>query len=343
MPFLDTRHQRAALLILVLGVALAFAMAPYFTGLIGAPVLYVVFGPIHARLRGRLKPWLSAGLVTTLAVLIIVIPGVMLATLIVNEAQDAAAMVANSPVLAKLRALRIGPIRLGAQLEGVGGQVVSWVGTNLLGWLGTAARLALNLVIAFFGLYFLLLRPGETWDALGPYIPFSAPNRKKLRKRFNDVTTSTLIGYGLTASIQGTLVAIGFLVTGLPNPGFWGVVTALTAILPVVGSAFIWLPGAIALALEGAYEQAVGLVLFGTLVIANVDNVIQPIVFRRWARIHPMVTLVGVLAGIRYFGLLGLLIGPLALSYLFELIRMYREEYLTDVEGEPTAVAAKSS
>ena len=58
------------------------------------------------------------------------------------------------------------------------------------------------------------------------------------------------------------------------------------------------------------------------------DNVIRPIVFRRYAQIHPLVTLVGAFAGIRYFGLLGLLVGPLALSYFFELIRMYREEYL---------------
>ena len=64
--------------------------------------------------------------------------------------------------------------------------------------------------------------------------------------------------------------------------------------------------------------------------MGNVDTVIRPMVFRRWAQIHPFVTLVGALGGVRYFGLLGLLIGPLALSYFFELIRMYREEYLSE-------------
>jgi predicted PurR-regulated permease PerM len=90
----------------------------------------------------------------------------------------------------------------------------------------------------------------------------------------------------------------------------------------------------VALALEGRYGPAVGLALWGILAVGNVDNVIRPYVFRRWAQIHPFVTVIGAFAGIRFFGLLGLLIGPLAISYFFELIRMYRAEYLED-EVEP--------
>jgi predicted PurR-regulated permease PerM len=66
----------------------------------------------------------------------------------------------------------------------------------------------------------------------------------------------------------------------------------------------------------------------GLVLVGSVDNVIRPLVYRRWAQIHPLVTLVGALAGIRFFGLIGLLIGPLALSYFFEFIAMYREEHL---------------
>jgi predicted PurR-regulated permease PerM len=98
----------------------------------------------------------------------------------------------------------------------------------------------------------------------------------------------------------------------------------------VVGSGVVWVPGALVLALNDRYAAAIGLALWGAIVVGNVDTVIRPIVFRRWAQIHPFVTLVGALAGIRFFGILGLLIGPLALSYFFELIRMYREEYLND-------------
>jgi predicted PurR-regulated permease PerM len=114
---------------------------------------------------------------------------------------------------------------------------------------------------------------------------------------------------------------------------FWGVVTIIVAILPIVGSGLVWGPGAASLALQGRYGWAIALVVWGILVVGNVDNVIRPYVFRRWARIHPFITVIGAFAGINWFGLLGLLIGPLAISYFFELIRMYRAEYLEEEEG----------
>jgi predicted PurR-regulated permease PerM len=101
------------------------------------------------------------------------------------------------------------------------------------------------------------------------------------------------------------------------------------AILPFVGSGLVWGPGAIALALDHRSGAAILLALWGLFVVGNVDYVIRPLVSRRWAHIHPLVTLVGALVGVPYFGLLGLLIGPLAVSYFFELIKMYREEYLS--------------
>jgi predicted PurR-regulated permease PerM len=137
----------------------------------------------------------------------------------------------------------------------------------------------------------------------------------------------------MTAAMQGFLVGMAFWVTGIANALFWGVVTVIVAILPVVGSGLVWGPGALALAIEGRYGMAIGLALWGAVVVGNVDNIIRPMVFRRWAQIHPFITIIGAFAGINYFGLLGLIIGPLAISYFFELIRMYREEYLQDEDG----------
>jgi len=142
------------------------------------------------------------------------------------------------------------------------------------------------------------------------------------------VTTSTLIGTGVTALVQGALVALGFWAAGLSNAAFWGVVTVLLSILPVVGSGLVWVPGVAVLAFERRYGWAVALAIWGMVAVGQVDNLIRPWVFRRYASIHPFVTIIGAMMGISYFGLLGLLIGPLAISYFFELIRMYRQEYL---------------
>ena len=222
-----------------------------------------------------------------------------------------------------------GGIDLGPRLADLGTQVVAWIGSSAFGLVGTATRLALNLTISLFGLFYLLLQPQDTWEAVRPYIPFSAKNTEKLRQRFRDVTSATIIGTGLTAAVQGLLVGIGFWVTGLPNAVFWGVVTMVFAILPVVGSGLVWGPGAIALMLSGRAGPGVLLAIWGAVVVGNVDYVVRPRIFRRWANIHPLVTLLGALAGVPFFGILGLLIGPLALSYFFELVKMYREEYLS--------------
>lgn len=330
MPFLDSNHQRAAMLILALGIALLIAISPFATGLIGIPVLYVVFQPVHLWLTRRVSPRIAAAMVTFLALFLIVVPGVSFAGLIVSQAQEIASGVVASPLLERIAQIQIRGVDIGPQLAGLGGKLVSWIGSSAFGLIGTATRLALNVTIALFGLYYLLLSPGGTWEAVRPYIPFSSTNTETLRLRFRNVTISTVIGTGLVAAIQGALVGLGFWVAGLSNALFWSVVTMVFAILPVVGSGMVWGPGAIALGLGGHWGWAIALAIWGLVVVGNVDYIVRPIIFRRWANIHPVVTLLGALAGVPYFGLLGLLIGPLALSYFFELIRMYREEYLRD-------------
>jgi len=335
MQFLDTKRQRAVLLIFVLGLGLAYALWPFSTGLMGALVLYVVFSPVHrALVARRLNAGLAAGIVVLMALALVVGPGISFVGLVANEAQAMATGVIQSPLLARLRELRVGPYDIGAQIEALGSQVVSWVGSSALRVVGTATRLGIQLTIAFFGLFYLLVAPAGAFTAIRPFIPFSAKNAGVLRARFRDVTFSTLVGTGVTAAVQGLLVGLAFWVTGLSNAVFWGVVTVIVAILPVVGSGLIWGPGAAALAIEGRYGWAIALAIWGVVVVGSVDNVIRPYVFRRWARIHPFITVIGAFAGINWFGLLGLLIGPLAISYFFELIRMYRDEYL---EGEDTA------
>lgn len=328
MRILETRHQRAQLLIGLLGIGLVIALWPYTTGLLGGPVLFVIFSPLHRWLIRWVNPRASAALVVAMAVFVIIVPGLSITGLVVNEAQQLAGGLLQSPVIGRLSELRVGEFELGPRLVGLGERVVSWLGQSAFDLISTATKLALNVTIAMFALYFLLLYPGKAWQTVSPYIPFSPDNSETLRVRFQDVTVSTLIGTGLTAVIQGTLVGMAFALAGLPSALFWGTVTAVFAILPVVGSGLVWGPGAIALFLNGRYGAAIAIALWGLIIVASVDNVIRPFVYNRWARIHPLVTLVGALAGIRFFGLLGLLIGPLALSYFFELIRMYREEYI---------------
>src|SRR5437763_13947150 len=116
MHLIDTNHQRAALLVLLLGVALVIALTPYATGLIGIPVLYAVFTPVHEWLSLRVRPKLAASLVVALALFLIVVPGVSFAGLIVGQAQDVAGWVIANPLVGPLRALRLVGLDLGPSL-----------------------------------------------------------------------------------------------------------------------------------------------------------------------------------------------------------------------------------
>jgi predicted PurR-regulated permease PerM len=328
MALFDTKKERAALILALLAVGLAVALAPYISGLLGAPVLYVLFAPFHRALSRSMPRTLAAGLVILTAFLIIVLPGIWLIGMLVGQAQSVAASLVDSPLLARISTLRVGQFEVGPQIASIGKELITFLGGSALGFIGTATRFTLNLLFTFFGLYYLLLYPNAVWRAVEPYIPFSRANVDILKQRFISLTYATVVGTGLIALVQGTIVGIGFWVTGLNDPIFWGVVTMVFGILPLVGAGLIWVPAAISLFLNGHAGRAVGLTILGLVVVANVENVIRPYVFKRYSEVHPMITLVGAVLGVSYFGLIGLLIGPLALSYFFELIRMYREEYL---------------
>jgi predicted PurR-regulated permease PerM len=254
--------------------------------------------------------------------------GGLAVSLSVTEARHIGGSIMQSPIAAKLSEVRLGHVDLGAQIATLGSKVVLWIGSSAFGFIGTATRAALNLTISCLGLYYVLLRPDATWDAIRSYIPFSARNAEKLRQRFGEVTKSGLIGTGLSALLTGVLTGLGFLAVGLPNATLWGTVTVVFAILPVLGSGFVWGPAAIALLLGHRPVAAVLLALWGIVIVGNVDYVVRPMVAKRWGNLHPLITLIGALIGVPYLGILGLLVGPLALSYFFELINMYRQEYV---------------
>lgn len=328
MALFDTKKERAALILGLLAVALAYALSPYVSGLMGAPVLYVLFRGIHRDLTRYMPAGVAAGIVILMAFLIIVLPGIWLIGMLVGQAQDVAAGLVNSPLLARIQALRVGQFEVGPQLASIGKDLITFLGGSALGFIGTATRFTLNLLFTFFGLYYLLVNPGVLSRSVAPYIPFSRENVEILKQRFISLTYATVVGTGLIALVQGILVGLGFFFAGLQDPVFWGVVTMVFGILPLVGAGIIWGPAAISLFLNGRPVPAIGLIILGVVVVANVENLIRPMVFKRYSEVHPMITLVGAVLGVSYFGLIGLLIGPLALSYFFELIRMYREEYL---------------
>ncbi len=327
-----TGKFRAAAILIVLGMSILWAMIPFAPGILGAAVFYVLTIPAYRGLLKRRVPRsLAATLMLLVILLVILIPGGALLTILIDEIPSAIRGLDTGPLIRQVQHLRFGPINVGEQLARASGSIGSWVSQQILGAVGGAARGTLNLVIALLALYYLLLAADDVWPRVKRYLPFTDDDSEDLRSKFYEVTMATALGVVVVAVVQGVLVGAAFAVLQLPNPIVWGTVTAIASVLPLVGSALVWVPAAIVLFATGNVGQAIGLSVFGGVVVSNIDNIMRPIVSRRVGNLHPLTTLLGAFAGIEYIGLIGVLLGPLAITWFFELLVIYDKEYaLTD-------------
>lgn len=318
----------AGAVIATLGLVIVVALAPFIPGLLGAPVLAVLFAPLYQRLSRVVRPAVAAALVLVTAIAVVLLPGLAIAGLLVREAPNALSAADLTAVFTRLSSIRIHDVPIGTDVVTMTREIVAWISRQLVTLAGSAARAAVNLVIAFFGLYYLLRSGDAAWDELSNYSPFSRKTTERLRTKFRNVTRATLLGIGLGSLVQAVVVGTGFAVTGLPNPVLWGTVTGMVSVLPMLGASMVWMSGTVILFAAHRIAAAVLLLLIGSLISAHVETFIRPIVSRRVSRIHPLITLVGAFAGVRYIGLPGLLLGPLALAYFFELLQAFEVEFL---------------
>jgi predicted PurR-regulated permease PerM len=324
-PRFDDR-TRARILTLALGAGIVVLLLPFIAGLIGAGVLYVIAHPLVRRM-GTAEHRRGVALAVVVALFfVLVVPGVWLLAEILAQVPAAFQQLQRSALLQRAMALQVGDMNLGVQLKQATSEIVAWSSRQTIAALASAMSATLNLIIALFGAYYLLTSGTELWERTKSILPFPAAASEHLRMRFWRVTEAMLLGVALAGLAQGTLVGAAFALFGFPNAALWGAVTAVVSILPMFGSAIVWAPGALILATQQRYVAAVILASIGLLIVSNVDNALRLIVYRRVSHVHPMITLVGAFAGVKMFGLAGLLVGPLVLSYGVELLNVNRAD-----------------
>jgi len=324
---LRQRSRRARIVIGVLAAGVAWASLPFLGGLLGAVVLAVLFSPVHRWLAPKVGPRRAALLLAVASVLLLVTPVALVLASSIQEGPKLFQRALASAAFARLAELRLGPLDVGAQLADAGRNAVTWISARLVGAAAGVTRTVLNLLLAVVGLYYLLPAGPALWQRLRRLIPFSSDGSDHLAHRFASVTEAALLGILATSLMQGLTIGLGFWLVGLPNPVLWGAVTGLVSVLPILGSALVWVPATAVLLLSDRPGAALTLGLIGALVSSNVDNVIRPLIYRRVSGLHPMASLLGAVAGVEMFGLLGLVLGPLAIAYCLELIRLYEIEY----------------
>jgi predicted PurR-regulated permease PerM len=194
--------------------------------------------------------------------------------------------------------------------------------------LGSIGELLLGLFIMFFVMYYGF-REGDAFvERIRQLLPLDPALKESLFYELRTVTQAVLYGQVMTAVIQGSVGALALLVFGVPNWLFWGAIMIIMAFLPVLGTPIIWVPAAVGQILDGETARGVGLLIFGSTIVMNIDNFLRPKLVSGRTKVHPVLILIGVLGGLKIFGFIGMLVGPLILALLVAFIKFYEQAYL---------------
>lgn len=327
MRVLDIPRDRATLIVLVLLAAAGYALLPFSVGILSALVLCVLTSPMYDSLKRRMPGGLATTIIILLMIGLIILPMTWLVMELTGQAQEVFLNAQHSPELAAYARLKIAGIDLGTRVTQGSGAVIAWTSGKALALVSGFAGGLLQFAIACLCLGFLLPGRHLLWERVKPIIPFSPEHSDELLTHFKGVTLATVIGMSLVAGLQGAIIGLLFYFVGLPNALFWGVAAAITSVIPVIGSTAIWLPATLFLFFRHQPIAAIIMAIGSGGLAGNITSFVSPLVFKRYAQLHPLVTLLGVLAGLRLFGLLGLILGPLLLSYAVRVSQMYGQEY----------------
>lgn len=319
-----------------------FLVYPFLNYLSFALFLAYILHPLKRALQRRIRNRsLCALILILLILLVIILPMIFLSIKLVAEIRSTLSMVTDSPdryvYLEKIEQLLQRftgePTNLHVYKQQLMGQVRSFLVRALPAFLGSLADRVLGLFIMFFVMFYLFQGRRRSFDRFRELIPL-APNLKgKLIEEIKSVTWAVVYGQVMTALVQGTLGGVGFFLFGVPNPILWGFTMIILSFLPVLGTSVVWVPAGILLILSGETFRGIGLLLWGGILVINVDNFLKPRLISGRSNIHPVTVLLGVLGGLKLLGFIGLVAGPLILALLITLIRFYEEEYL-EIRGE---------
>ncbi len=196
-------------------------------------------------------------------------------------------------------------------------------------FLNSTANILTNLIMMFFLLYYLLVSGREIEKYLDHIIPLKPENVDKLAQETQMMIRANAIGIPIICIVQGIFAAIGYLIFGIKDWGMWGFVTGVFAFFPLVGTMIVWVPLVIYLYSVGNTWTATALTIYSVVVTGNVDYITRLGLLKKIGNVHPMVTVLGVLVGLKLFGFMGLIFGPLLISYFIILVKIYLNEFTT--------------
>lgn len=336
MPDSSSLYPGKSRQIAVIGMILAllgfllYSLNEFIVSFLGALIFYVLFRKFMKRLITiyRWKRWVAATLIIFISFLLIIIPLFGLIYLLIGQLQTTLSnpqdlMQGFNTLIVKINRFFDRQIfssdTLVEYIRGLADSIPAILNTSILA-LG-------SLLMMYFLLYYLLVNTGYIEPVLSRYLPFTREGIQLLTQELDDMTKANAIAVPMIALAQGIVSTFGFWLFGMKDPLFWGVLTGCSGVLPVVGAGLIWAPAGIIMLATAESWQGIGILLYGTLIISLTDNFFR-LVFARWfANVHPVITILGVIIGLQWFGLPGLVFGPLLIAYFFLLVKIYQKEF----------------
>lgn len=333
---------------------------PFLVPIFLAVVLAVVGGPLYSGmlwLMGQRRT-LAAALTVILFGIIIVVPLYFLTGIIASQALDLYNTVSQELQGNTLQQTvqqglgRLGPVidrlqeYLGLSRADVLQQVGEWVRkisnllySNLAGLLKGITNLVIDFVLMMIVTFYLLMDGHRAAERLLSLSPLPPDMSHRIRDEVLGIMRATLTGTVVLAVLQGLLGGLGFWLFGVPNGPFWGSVMVLASVVPLVGTALVWVPAGVYLLLIGNIGQGVGMMVWCLVAAIACDNFLRPKLIGSAAGLHPVLVFFSVLGGLALFGVVGLLLGPMVLALLLSLLEVYRLHFLRADSVEPAARA----
>lgn len=346
-PFSKPRVWWLIALLLLAVYACYLLISPYLEPI----VLAVIFGLLMAPANRKLERWLkgrtnlAASLSCLIVTFVILLPALGVIAAIIQQGvkysldvkawADAGGIEAalTHPWMAGVKeqlALVLPPdflendkIReqIMAQASGVGKGLV----TASTGLLGSVTQFIVQLLLMLFVLFFVLRDHDKLVAFVRHALPLSRSQEDLLLEEVEAVSKSALLGTILTALTQGAVGGFAMWLAGFPGL-FWGTMMAFASLIPVVGTALIWLPAAIWLIVSGEMGWGIFLIVWGVVVVGSIDNFVRPMFMQGAGSMNTVVIFFSLLGGLHVFGLMGLLYGPLIFALTLVLFHLYETE-----------------
>ncbi len=351
------RWQQGLLAVLaLLGAYLCFTIVqPFLMPAIAAVALAILFHPLHAKLRKwGLGPNLAAAAGVVLILIVTIVPAVFLTASLARDLKSVYTLLAEKSTadggweswLTHVLDRPLGIVgidvddpefSLKAQLLGWADAASSTLVRILRGIAGNLAGVLFQTFVSLFTLFYLLRDGQAIRQHIKGMLPLDAATIDRLFFEVQNTVLANMYGVVAVAVVQGGLTGLVFLFLGLPSPMLWGLVAGVCSMIPLIGPPIVWVPAAIYLAATNHYAKAAILTGFGLGVIGLADNFIRPYIVSGHVRLHPLLIFFALLGGAQSFGIMGIFIGPAALSVTVALI-----ELLTHPAGPATPPTPES-